>query len=124
MKPGLEIVLGAVLATLLAAAAMHLQWIAANATGDYIRIIVILAVCYGLYLLRHFFRLAYGCLEIIVGMYIIIGILSRNPGLVEPDLLLVQLAGGMYVIIRGFDNFAQSALSQEAARRLGRSGIW
>ena len=30
MKLGLEIVLGAVLATLLAAAAMHLQWIAAH----------------------------------------------------------------------------------------------
>ena len=35
--------------------------------------------------------------------------MTRKPELVEPDLLLVQLAGGMYVIIRGFDNFAQSA---------------
>ena len=52
---------------------------------------------------------AYGFLEIIVGIYIIIGTMTRKPELVEPDLLLVQLAGGMYVIIRGFDNFAQSA---------------
>ena len=107
-KPFWEIVLGSVLASLLAAVALHLQWIATNVTGD-ILIIIILAVCYGLYLLRHFSRLAYGCLEIIVGIYIIIGIMTRKPGLVEPDLLMVQLAAGMYVIIRGFDNFAQSA---------------
>ena len=59
-KPFWEILLGVVLALLLAAAAMHLQLIAANLTGDYTRIIVILAACYGLYLLRHFSRLAYG----------------------------------------------------------------
>jgi hypothetical protein len=35
--------------------------------------------------------------------------MSRKPELVEPGLLMVQLAAGMYVIIRGFDNFAQSA---------------
>jgi len=35
--------------------------------------------------------------------------MSRKPELVDPGLLLVQLAAGMYVIIRGFDNFAQSA---------------
>ena len=108
MKPFWEIVLGVVLALLLAAVAQHLQWIATNVTG-YLLMIIILAVCFGLYLLRHFSRLAYGFLEVMVGLFVIIGTMTRKPELVEPGLLMVQLAAGMYVIIRGFDNFAQSA---------------
>jgi hypothetical protein len=108
-KPLWEMGLGGVLAVSLAAAAIHLQWIATHITGLLLRIIIILAACYGLYLVRHFSRLAYGFLEILVGVFVIIGTMSRNPELVDPNLLLVQLAAGMYVIIRGFDNFAQSA---------------
>ena len=63
-KPFWEIVLGSVLASLLAAVALHLQWIATNVTGTTRRIIIILAACYGLYLVRRFSRLAYGTLEI------------------------------------------------------------
>jgi hypothetical protein len=108
-KPFWELGFGGVLAVFLAGAATHLQWIATNVTGPTLRIIIILAACYGLYLVRHFSRLAYGTLEIVVGMFVIIGTMSREPELVDPGLLLVQLAAGMYVIIRGFDNFAQSA---------------
>ena len=108
-KPFWELGFGGILAVFLAGAATHLQWIATNVTGPTRRIIIILAACYGLYLVRHFSRLAYGTLEIVVGMYVIIGTMSREPELVDPGLLLVQLAAGMYVIIRGFDNFAQSA---------------
>jgi hypothetical protein len=108
-KPFWEVGFGGVLAVFLAEAATHLQWIATKATSIDWRIIIILAACYGLYLVRHFSRLAYGTLEIVVGMYVIIGTMSREPELVDPGLLLVQLAAGMYVIIRGFDNFAQSA---------------
>jgi hypothetical protein len=108
-KPFWEMDLGGVLAISLAAAAIYLQWIATHITGRLLRIIIILAACYGLYLVRHFSRLAYGFLEILVGVFVIIGTMSRNPELVDPSLLLVQLAAGMYVIIRGFDNFAQSA---------------
>jgi len=107
-KPLWEIGLGGVLAIFLLEAAIHLQWIATNITGN-TRIIIILATCSGLYLIRHFSRLAYGFLEILVGMFVIVGTMSREPELVDPGLLLVQLAAGMYVIIRGFDNFAQSA---------------
>jgi len=42
-------------------------------------------------------------------MLVIIGTMHRKPELVDPSLLLVQIAAGMYLIIRGFDNFAQSA---------------
>ena len=34
--------------------------------------------------------------------------MGREPELVDPSLLIVQIAAGTYVIIRGFDNFAQS----------------
>jgi hypothetical protein len=36
------------------------------------------------------------------------GTMGREPELVDPSLLIVQIAAGTYVIIRGFDNFAQS----------------
>ena len=107
-KPGLEMVFGGVLAVVLAEIAIHLPWIAVNIHGDTL-IIAILAACYGLYLVRHFSRLAYGILEMMIGLQVIVGTMSRKPELVEPGLLMVQLAAGMYVIIRGFDNFAQSA---------------
>jgi hypothetical protein len=107
-KPIWEMGLGSALAIFLLEAAIHLQWIGTNITGN-TRTIIILAACYGLYLIRHFSRLAYGTLEILVGMFVIVGTMSRKPELVDPGLLLVQLAAGMYVIIRGFDNFAQSA---------------
>jgi hypothetical protein len=109
-KPIWEMGLGGVLAISLAAAAINLQWIATHITWLPLQIIIILAACYGLYLVRHFSRLAYGFLEILVGVFVIIGAMSRNPELVDPSLLLVQLAAGMYVVIRGFDNLAQSAL--------------
>jgi hypothetical protein len=107
-KPVWEMVFGGVLAVVLAEIAIHLQWIAVNIHGDTL-IIAILAACYGLYLVRHFSRLAYGTLEMMIGLTVIVGTMSRKPELVEPGLLMVQLAAGMYVIIRGFDNFAQSA---------------
>jgi hypothetical protein len=106
-KPIWEMGLGGILAVFLAESAIHLQWIAAHLIGS-VRIIVILAACYALYLVRHFFRLAYGFLEILVGLLVIIGSMTRKPELLDPSLLLVQLAAGMYVIIRGFDNFGQS----------------
>jgi hypothetical protein len=107
-KPVWEMGFGSILAIILAEAATHLQWIATNIPG-HLRIIGILAVCYGLYLVRKFSRLAYGFLEIFIGILVIIGTMSRKPDLVDPSLLMVQLAAGMYVTIRGFDSFAQSA---------------
>ena len=80
--------------------------------GQTTLIILILGACYSLYLIRHFFRLAYGMVEIVIGLFAIFGAMGRAPQVVEDPatatLLLVQLAGGMYIVIRGFDNFAQS----------------
>jgi hypothetical protein len=56
-------------------------------------------------------------------MFVIINTMSKEPALVAPELLLVQLAAGMYVIIRGFDSFAQSAPFAGASAPLGHSGI-
>jgi hypothetical protein len=103
--------LGAVLAVLLTFAALHLAWIAANVPRDEL-IVLIIAVCYGFYLIRHFFRLSYGLVEILIGLFAIFGAMSRSPQVVNDpttgNLLLIQVAAGMYVVIRGFDNFAQS----------------
>jgi hypothetical protein len=106
-----EMFLGAFLAVGLVFAAQHLAWMAAN-IGQTMLIILILGACYSLYLIRHFFRLAYGTVEIVIGLFAIFGAMGRAPQVVDDPatgtLLLVQLAAGMYVIIRGFDNFAQS----------------
>ena len=101
-------VFGVVLAVVLGEIAIHLPWIAVNIHGDTL-IIVILAACCGLYSVRHFSRLAYGILEMMIGLQVIVGTMSRKPELVEPGLLMVQLAAGMYVIIRGFDNAGVAA---------------
>jgi hypothetical protein len=102
-----ELGLGGTLAAMLTEAAVNLRWITMHIYGN-ILILEILAVSYGLYLIRHFSRLAYGTLEILVGLFVIAGTMSREPEHVAPGLLMVQLAAGMYVIIRGFDNWAQA----------------
>jgi hypothetical protein len=110
-RPVWEMGLGGVIAALLVFAALHLAWIGRN-FGETTLIILILGACYSLYLIRHFFRLAYGTVEILIGLFAIFGAMGRAPQVVDDPatgtLLLVQLAAGMYIIIRGFDNFAQA----------------
>jgi hypothetical protein len=68
-------------------------------------------MCYGLYTMRRFFRYGYGFLEVLIGFFVIFGTMERAPQIVdEPatDLILVQIAAGIYIIIRGFDNLTQS----------------
>jgi hypothetical protein len=106
-----EMGLGGVIAALFVFAALHLAWMARNFDQTTL-IILILGACYILYLIRHFFRLAYGTVEILIGLFAIFGAMGRAPQIVDDPatttLLLVQLAAGMYIIIRGFDNFAQA----------------
>jgi hypothetical protein len=107
-KPVWEFGLGGLLAVLLAAAASHLQWIRAHLQRE-VAIIAVLAVSYLLYLLRRFLRLACGFVEALIGVLVIIGTINRHPEKVDPSLLMVQIAAGMYVITRGFDNLALSS---------------
>jgi hypothetical protein len=57
------------------------------------------------------FRFSYGTVEIVIGIIAIFGLMRRAPVVVvDPAarmLLMVQPATGMYIIIRGFDNFGQ-----------------
>jgi hypothetical protein len=96
---------------LLAFAAQHLAWLAQR-IGQNTLIILVLGACYILYLIRHVSRFAYGIVEIVIGLFAIFGAIGRAPEVVsDPAIanpLLVQMAAGMYVVIRGFDNFAQA----------------
>ena len=77
-RPLWEMGLGAFIALLLAFAAMHLAWMAVH-FGQTMLIILVLAACYTLYLIRHFSRLAYGMVEIAIGMFAIFGAMGRSP---------------------------------------------
>jgi hypothetical protein len=107
-----EMGLGGVTAALLALAGLNLAWMGRN-FGEGTLIVLILGACYLLYLIRHFFRVAYGTVEMLIGLAAIFGAMGRARQIADDPatrtLLLVQLAAGMYIIIRGFDNFAQSA---------------
>jgi len=79
-----------------------------------------------LYRIRRFFRLAYGSVEVVVGALAIYGAMGRAPELVSDpttfNLLPVQLAAGIYIVIRGFDNWAQSAPFAELGSSLWARG--
>jgi hypothetical protein len=89
-----------------------------NATGlDYknvprqVLVYLIIGVCIGFYLIRRSSPLAYGTVEIMIGLSAIFGAIERAPHVVEDpatSLLLIQLAAGMYIIVRGIDNCAQA----------------
>jgi len=106
-RPVWELGLGAAIALLLAFAAMHLAWLAVH-FGQTMLIILVLGACYILYLVRHFSRLAYGLVEILIGLFAIFGAMGRAVDGVADAATLVQMAAGMYVVVRGFDNFAQA----------------
>src|SRR5437763_159535 len=107
----LETGMGLVLSFLLWFAARHLAWFAANFSQGSLTVLAIL-VCWGLYLIRQNFRFAYSLVELGIGLLAIFLAVGRAPVVVpdEPtgDLLLLQLVAGIYIVIRGFDNFAQS----------------
>jgi hypothetical protein len=110
MRPVWELGLGALLVLLLTVAALKVAWIATN-IGQATLLILILALCFGLYLIRNFFRMAYAIVEISIGLLAIFGAMGRAPEIPdEPtaNLLIVQMAAGIYIVIRGFDNLAQS----------------
>jgi hypothetical protein len=78
IRPLLEMGIGAFLAVLLAFAALNLAWIAAN-IGQTILIILILSACFSLYVIRHFFPMAYDMVEIAIGLFAIFGAMGRAP---------------------------------------------
>jgi hypothetical protein len=99
-------VLGAVIALLLGFAAMHLAWMARHLDLTTVYVLALVA-CFGLYRVRRVCPVAYGTVEILVGFVAIFGAMRRAVDGVADPATLVQMAAGMYVIIRGFDNLAQ-----------------
>jgi len=110
LRPFWEMLLACVLAGMIAVAALNLAWISANINRDLL-FVLILSVAVGLYAVRHFFRLAYGVAEVIIGVVAIFGTVDRAPQIADDPAmssqLLVQLAAGLYIIVRGIDNSAQ-----------------
>jgi hypothetical protein len=104
-----EGILAIVLVVMLVVAATHLAWMRGH-LNEYVLILLILLLAFGLYLIRYFFRFAYGIVEIFIGLLSIFGAMARAPQIVDDStttLLLVQIAAGIYIIVRGIDNVSQ-----------------
>jgi hypothetical protein len=104
-----EGILAIVLVVMLIVAATHLAWIRGR-INEYVLILIILLFAFGLYLIRYFFRFAYGIVEIFIGLLSISGAMARAPQIVDDStttLLLVQTAAGIYIIVRGIDNLSR-----------------
>jgi hypothetical protein len=121
--------LGLVLATLLREAAIYLPWIREN-VPRYLLVAAILVLSYGLYTMRRLCRYGYGFLEVVIGFSVIFGTMERAPPIIDDpltDLILVQIAAGIYIVIRGFDNIAQSEFMENTSVRATweqAKGIW
>jgi hypothetical protein len=63
-----EGILAAVLVVMLVVAATHLAWIWGHINHDLLFFLILLLV-FGLYLIRYFFRFAYGIVEILIGLF-------------------------------------------------------
>lgn len=90
-----------------------------NNTSLPMKVLIGLLLGLSLYFVRSRYRLTYGVSEVIVGLWMI----TQNVGNVK-DLTTVTsswlpLLGGVYVIVRGFDNIGKFAMSTD---RLG--GLW
>jgi hypothetical protein len=63
-----EGILAAVLVVMLVAVATHLAWIWGHINHDSLFFLILLLV-FDLYLIRYFFRFAYGIVEILIGLF-------------------------------------------------------
>ena len=120
-----EIVVGVLLTALLVTTATHLAPFAEYfGPNDLSQMILLAAVA--LYLVRRFLPLAYGLSEIIIGTMVIFNAVARSQQAADiqaiADQLVVQVAGGIYLIVRGIDNFVRSRLYGELAASI--KGMW
>jgi hypothetical protein len=80
-------------------------------------------VCISLYAIRYFYRGAYGLLEILIGVILIWKTSTSAAGVPDIDLRAIQLAGGMYIFIRGMDNLVTWGGSLFARIALHRASV-
>jgi hypothetical protein len=74
-------------------------------------IVLVIAIAFGLYVLRKYLRFSYAIVELFAGVWVILLAANNLPQDVPlhiHDAILVQLCAGLYVIIRAFDNISQS----------------
>jgi hypothetical protein len=119
----IEIIFGAALMGLLWLAAENLKWIWDHVQHDILSVLLIV-VAVGLFVVRERFRVAYGVAEILVGMIAIVGVMGRTDNVifVAKGQLLVQIAAGIYIMVRGIDNLLNSKLYAPIWARIIRKG--
>ena len=104
---------GALLFLGLLKAARNLASILAYINNPWLLTVLIFLVCYVLYAVRLKRPLAYGIAELLVGLLTILLAAQRAPA--PPDtpefgLLVISLAAGIYIVIRGLDTMSRSPL--------------
>jgi hypothetical protein len=109
----LSIALGFVLLGLLVAVVLNLRRIVAHIDTTPLTILTI-AAAYVLYAIRKLRPLAYGITELLIGALVILLATLQAPEVFKDEAavwaLAVQLAAGIYIVIRGLDNMARSPL--------------
>jgi hypothetical protein len=104
-----EVVFGVLVWAFLVGGALSLHWIATHIDPALLAILI-LAVAYGLYRLRKKYPIAYGTAELFIGVFVVI--LAAAPELVKAEAevwaLLFKFAAGIYIVVRGLDNWARS----------------
>jgi len=76
-------------------------------TSKYLSIIYIPIVGLLLYMYRCWFRLSYGIVEFFLGCYIAISLFFGANQLTFSTVDWVKLLGGLYIVVRGFDNIGK-----------------
>ena len=109
----MSLVVPVVLLSGLGGAAQYLATILEYIYYPWLFTFLILLVCYVLYAVRLKRPLAYGMTELLVGLVTILIAARRAPAppaTPEFGLLVIGLAAGIYIVIRGLDTMSRSPL--------------
>jgi hypothetical protein len=93
-----------VLFGLLLLAAQHLEWLINHFSVGWLATLIV-AVSVVLFFVRRGFRLAYAELEITLGIFLVITTIRAETPDPSIDQRAFKIAAGMYLVIRGIDNF-------------------
>jgi hypothetical protein len=100
----INVVVWALLFFLLVRAVNRLDWLIHHFSSGWLAALIF-AVCFALFYVRLFFRLAYAGLEITIGIVLVLDVIQGGiPDPTKIDEPTIKIAAGMYLVIRGIDN--------------------